>query len=103
MPSTKEFLHFVLDQLSDLEGVSVTAMMGEYLIRYRGKVIGGIYDDRFLVKPTASAKRLMPDAASDVPYPGAKEMLAADIDDRDLMNRLIPAIADDLPEPKKRK
>ena len=102
MASSKEYLDFVLGQLSDLPDVSFRAMMGEYLIYYRGKVIGGIYDDRLLVKPTDSAKKLLPDGVFELPYQGAKEMLLADIDDRDLLVRLIPAIADDLPTPKKR-
>ena len=101
MASSKEYLDFVLEQLSDLPDISSRPMMGEYVIYYRGKVVGGIYDDRFLVKPTASAKKLLPDGVSELPYPGAKEMLMADIDDRGLLNRLIPAIADDLPAPKK--
>ena len=77
-------------------------MMGEYIIYYNGKVIGGIYDNRFLVKPTVSAKEIIPDAPYELPYDGAKEMLLADIDNRDLMNKLIPAIADDLPAKKKK-
>lgn len=103
MASSREYLDFVLEQLSKLDDVSHRAMMGEYIIYYQGKVIGGIYDDRFLVKQTKSAKELMPDAALELPYEGAKEMLLADIDNRELVNKLIPAIANDLPEPKKRK
>ena len=101
MGSSKEYLDFVLEQLSDLPDISCRAMMGEYVIYYRGKIVGGVYDDRFLVKPTASAKKLLPDDVFELPYQGAKEMLSADIDDRDLLNRLIPAIADDLPAPKR--
>jgi TfoX/Sxy family transcriptional regulator of competence genes len=79
-------------------------MMGEYIIYYQGKVIGGIYDDRFLVKPTASAKRLMPDAAFELPYEGAKEMLLVEeIEDRDFLVDLFNAMVDELPAPKKRK
>ena len=103
MATGKAYLAFVLDQLSGLEGVSCRPMMGEYVIYYQGKVVGGIYDDRFLVKPTASARELMPDAVPELPYPGAKEMLPADVDDRELLNRLLPAVAADLPAPKKRK
>ncbi len=102
MPSTKEFLDFVLDQLSDLDGVSASSMMGEYLIRYRGKIVGGIYDDRLLVKPTAAARRLLPDAARETPYPGAKEMLLVEeVDDREFLCGLFDAIADDLPDGKR--
>ena len=74
MPSSKEYVEYVLAQLSDAGEVSSRAMMGEYVIYYRGKVIGGIYDDRFLVKPTASARRLLPDAELQLPYEGAKEI-----------------------------
>lgn len=102
MASGKEYLQFVLEQLSELDGISYRAMMGEYVIYYCGKVIGGIYDDRFLVKPTPSAKALIPDAPYELPYEGGKEMLLADIDDAELLKTLIPAIAADLPEPKKR-
>ena len=75
MASGKEYLDFILEQLSDLEGVSYRPMMGEYILYYHGKVIGGVYDDRFLVKPTKSAEALMPDAARELPYEGAKEMI----------------------------
>ncbi len=103
MASSKEYLDFVLDQLSSLEGISCRAMMGEYIIYYQGKIIGGIYDDRFLVKQTPSAKRLMPEAPPEVPYEGAKEMLLVeDIDDREFLPRLISAMAAELPAPKKR-
>jgi len=97
MASNKEYLDFVLEQLSDLDGITYRSMMGEYIIYYQGKVIGGIYDDRFLVKQTESSKKLIPDAPLELPYEGAKEMFSADIDNRDLMNELIPKIADDLP------
>ena len=78
--------------------------MGEYIIYYQGKIVGGIYDDRFLVKPTKSAMALMPDASRELPYEGAKEMLLVeDIDDRDFLNELLNAMADELPAPKKKK
>ena len=102
MASTKDYLNFVLEQLSDLDGVSYRAMMGEYVIYFDGKVIGGIYDDRFLVKQTKSSKELIPDSPLELPYDGAKEMFLPDIDNRELMNELIPQIADDLPAPKKK-
>ena len=93
-----------MEQLSDREGVSYRAMMGEYIIYYRGKVVGGIYDDRFLVKPVASARAMMPDAAYELPYPGAKEMLLVDdVDDRDRLTALLEVMYDELPEPKKKK
>jgi len=103
MASSKEYLEFVLEQLSDLNDISYRAMMGEYVIYYQGKVIGGIYDDRFLVKPTDSARRLLPNAIFELPYQGANEMILADVDNKDLLKRLIPAIADDLPMTKKKR
>ena len=103
MASSKEYLEFVLDQLSDLGGVSCRAMMGEYVIYFEGKIVGGIYDNRFLVKRTAASEKLLPDAPLEIPYEGGREMLSPDVDNRDLLNFLIPAIADDLPAPKKKK
>ena len=78
MASSKEYLTFILEQLSDLEGISYRAMMGEYIIYYREKIVGGIYDDRLLVKPVKSAVSLMPNAIYELPYDGAKEMLLVD-------------------------
>jgi TfoX/Sxy family transcriptional regulator of competence genes len=103
MASSKDFLQFVLEQLSPLGDVSVRPMMGEYVLYHRERVVGGIYDDRLLLKPTPSARLLMPDAERDIPYDGAKEMLVADVDDAALTCRVIEAIAADLPEPKRRK
>ena len=104
MASDKEYLEFILEQLSDADGISHRAMMGEYIIYCDGKVIGGIYDNRFLIKPTASAKALMPDADCELPYEGAKEMLLVDnLDSREFLAELVTAVADDLPAPKKKK
>ena len=104
MASSREYLDFVLEQLSKLDDVSYRAMMGEYIIYYQGKVIGGIYDDRFLVKQTKSAKELMPDAALELPYEGAKEMLLVDnLDDKEFLAALFNAMVNELPAPKKRK
>ena len=104
MASSREYLDFVLGQLSELDDVSYRAMMGEYIIYYRGKVIGGIYDDRFLVKQTKSAKKLMPEAVLEPPYEGAKEMLLVDNpDDRAFLAELFNAMVDELPATKKRK
>ena len=104
MASSKDYLEYVLDQLSSLNDISYRAMMGEYIIYYQGKIVGGIYDDRFLVKPTKSALDLMPDASRELPYEGAKEMLLVeDIDDRDFLNELLNAIVYELPAPKKKK
>ena len=102
MASSKEYLDFIMDQLSDLEDVKVRAMMGEYIIYYRGKIVGGIYDDRFLVKPVPAAVALMPDAQKEMPYEGAKEMLLVDnVDNREFMCNLLRAIYDELPAAKK--
>ena len=78
MASSKDYLEYILDQFSDLDDISYRAMMWEYIIYYRGKIVGGIYDDRFLVKQTKSAIALMPDAEKELPYEGAKEMLLVD-------------------------
>ena len=102
MASDRDYLDFVLEQLSDLDGITYRAMMGEFIIYYQGKVIGGIYDNRFLVKQTKSALEMLPDAPLELPYEGAKEMLLVDVDNRELLNELIPKIAEDLPEPKKK-
>ncbi|OPZ21263.1 MAG: hypothetical protein BWZ04_01121 [Firmicutes bacterium ADurb.BinA205] len=103
MPSTKDYLDFILEQLSLLEGVSHRAMMGEYILYYRDRVFGGIYDDRFLVKPVNVARELLPDASFEKPYDGAKAMLMVDnVDDREFLMRLITAMYDELPEPKRR-
>ena len=104
MASKKEYLDFVLEQLSELNDISFRAMMGEYILYYQGKIIGGIYDDRFLVKPTNSAKSLMPDARLELPYEGAKEMLLVEnLDNREFLNELLNAMIDELPAPKKKK
>ena len=101
MSSHPEYLHFVLDQLSGIEGVTCRPMMGEYLLYYHGKLFGGIYDDRLLVKPTKSARALLPEAPLALPYEGAKQMLLVeDLDDPAFLATLIPAIAKDLPEKK---
>ena len=104
MASSKGYLEFVLDQLSGLRGITHRAMMGEYIIYYQGKVIGGIYDDRFLVKNTASAKQLMPDAPLEMPYEGGSLMLLVeDIDDREFLEKLFDSMVDELPAPKTKK
>ena len=103
MASRKEYLDFILEQLSELDDVTYRAMMGEYVIYYRGKVVGGIYDDRFLVKPTKSAMAMMPNADMELPYAGAKEMLLVDdVDNKELLTELLKAMLPELPAPKKR-
>ena len=78
MASSEEYRDFILDQLSGLDEISCRTMMGEYIVYYRGRIVGGIYDDRFLVKPTKTAVAMMPDADKELPYEGAKEMLLVD-------------------------
>ena len=104
MASSKEYLDFILEQLSGLEGITYRAMMGEYILYMHGRIIGGIYDDRFLVKPTKSAMAMMPDADREIPYEGAKEMLLVDnVDTRGFLEELRTAMHDELPAPKPKK
>ena len=104
MASSKEYLDFVMEQLSGLDGVSYKAMMGEYIIYFNEKIIGGIYDDRFLVKQTKSSLALMPEASLELPYEGAKEMLMVDdVDDREFLEKLFNAMLPELPDRKKKK
>jgi TfoX/Sxy family transcriptional regulator of competence genes len=104
MASTKEYLDFILEQLSELEEITYRAMMGEFIIYYRGKVVGGIYDDRFLVKPVKSAIEMMPEADKELPYEGAKEMLLVDnVENKEFLRDLLEAMYDELPAPKKKK
>ena len=104
MPSSREYLNFILEQLSDLSEITYKPMMGEFLIYYRGKLVGGIYDDRLLVKPVKSAINYMPDAAYALPYNGAKEMLLVNnVDDKEYLSGLFEATVYDLPTPKTRK
>ena len=103
MASSKAYLHFILEQLSDLDDISYRAMMGEYILYYRGKIIGGIYDDRLLVKKTKAALELMPAATCELPYEGAKEMLLVDeVDSKEFLTKLFDAMYDELPVPKRK-
>ena len=103
MASSENYLQYVLEQLSSIDEITYRAMMGEYILYYRGKIVGGIYDDRLLVKRMPAAERLMPNAPLAIPYEGAKEMLLVeDIEDRDLLIALVSALYDELPAPKKR-
>ena len=104
MASSKEYLEYILEQLSDLDEITYRAMMGEYIIYYRGKIIGGIYDDRFLVKPVQSAIEMMPDANKELPYDGAKEMLLVDeVENKEFLGELLKAMYEELPAPKKKR
>ena len=96
MASSKEYLDFVLEQLSDLEDIRFRAMMGEYIIYYKNTVVGGVYDDRFLIKNTPSARAIVPSAALEIPYEGAKAMILPDVDNRTVLQQLIPAVFGDL-------
>ena len=104
MASSKEYLHFVLEQLSDLDDISYRSMMGEYILYYHGKIVGGVYDDRLLVKKTRSALERMPTAVCDFPYEGAKEMLLVEeVDSKEFLTKLFEAMYDELPLPKPRR
>ena len=104
MASSKDYLEYILDQLSGLDDISYRAMMGEYIIYYRGKVVGGIYDDRFLVKPVKAAVAMIPNAEIELPYDGAKEMLLVDdVDNKEFLRELLEAMYSELPAPKKKK
>lgn len=104
MTSSKEYLEYILEQLSDLEDISHRAMMGEYIIYYRRKIVGGIYDDHFLVKPVPAAIKLMPDADMELPYEGAKEMLLVDnLEDKEFLKELLDEMYGELPAPRKKR
>ena len=104
MASTKEYLSFILEQLSELNEITYRAMMGEYIIYYQKKIIGGIYDDRLLVKPVQVAKELMPEASYELPYEGAKEMLLVqNVNDKCFLQNLFESMYDELPENSKKK
>ena len=104
MASNKEYLNFILEQLSSLDGITYRPMMGEYILYYREKIVGGIYDDRLLVKPVKAAVTLMPDAPYELPYEGAKEMLLVEnVDSREFLEVLFTAMYDELPAPKKKR
>ena len=104
MASSKEYLAFILGQLSELEEITYRAMMGEFVIYYRGKIVGGIYDNRLLVKPVKAAIRYMPTAPYEVPYEGAKEMLLVEeVDNKEFLTGLFRAMYEELPAPKPKK
>lgn len=104
MASSKDYLNFILEQLSGLDDVTYRAMMGEYILYYREKIVGGIYDDRLLIKPVKAAFALMPDAPCELPYEGAKEMLLVEnVDDSAFLTKLFETMYEELPAPKKKK
>lgn len=103
MSSSKEYLNYILEQLAPLEKIAYRPMMGEYILYYQGKVVGGIYDDRLLVKPVKSAVAYLPAAPRELPYDGAKEMLLVeDVDDKALLTGLFRAMVEELPPPKRK-
>lgn len=103
MASTKAYLDYILEQLSELKEITYRAMMGEYIIYYRGKVVGGIYDDRLLVKPVKSALSIMPMATYELPYEGAKEMLLVEeVDSKCFLTELFQVMYEELPETKRK-
>ena len=104
MASSKDYLNFILEQLSGLDAITYRTMMGEYILYYRGKIIGGIYDDRLLVRPVKAAAGMMPNAPYERPYEGAKEMLLVDnVDDRAFLAELVASMYEELPAPRKKK
>ena len=104
MASSRDFLNFILEQLSDLDEITYKPMMGEFMLYYRGKLVGGIYDDSLLIKPVKSAIGYMPQATYSLPYEGAKEMLLVDnVDDKEYLCGLFDAMFADLPASKSKK
>lgn len=104
MASSKDYLEYVLEQLAELDGITYKPMMGEFILYYRGKIIGGIYDNRFLIKPVKSVISLMPEETYELPYVGAKEMLLVEnVEDKEFFAKLFNAMYDELPSSKKHK
>ena len=104
MASSKEYLHYILEQLSGLEEITYRAMMGEFILYYRGRIVGGIYDDRLLVKPVKAALSAMPSAVYEPPYDGAKPMLLVEeVDSKEFLTRLFTYMYSELPAPKSKK
>ena len=104
MATNKEYLNFILDQLSGLDGIAVKQMMGEYIAYYNGKIVAYLCDDRLLVKPVASAIKMLPDAKTEPPYDGAKDMLLVEnVDDKAFLTELFKSMYDELPMPRKKK
>ncbi|MCQ2533363.1 MAG: TfoX/Sxy family protein [Clostridia bacterium] len=104
MASSKDYLEFILEQLSYIDGITYRYMMSEYILYINGRIFGGIYDNRFMVKITSSSKKIMPDADEELPYEGAKPMLlVTEVDNRDFLKLLIESMYPELPEPVKKK
>ena len=104
MASSKEYLHYILEQLSGLKEITYRAMMGEFILYYRGRIVGGIYDDRLLVKPVKAALSAMPSAVYEPPYDGAKPMLLVEeVDSKEFLTGLFTAMYSELPAPKSKR
>lgn len=95
---------YVVETLTPLGAIRTRAMMGEYVLYYKDKIVGGIYDDRVLVKNVPAAAEILPEAPLEIPYDGAKPMLmVADLENTALMQRLMDVLFDVLPAPKPRR
>ena len=103
MASSKEYLEYVLDLLSGLDDIRYRYMMSEYVIYYRDKVFGGVYDDRFLIKPTKTVLERFPDAEFASPYPGGREMVVLDTEDRTFIKQLVMDMTEEIPAPKEKR
>lgn len=105
MATSKEYMEFLMEQLSELDGVYYRSMMGEYLIYYKDKVAAYICAERFLVRPVPSAIRLLPEAEYDSMTDGGRKKLLRfdDVDNRELLIDLFVSIYEELPKPKARK
>ena len=104
MASSKKYLKYILEQLSALDEISYRSMMGEFIIYYRGRIVGGIYDNRLLVKPVKAAISYMKTAQYELPYEGAKEMLLVDeVDSKEFLTGLFHVMYEELPDPKPKK
>ena len=104
MASSKEYLKYILEQLSALDEISYRSMMGEFIIYYRGRIVGGIYDNRLLVKPVKAAISYMKTTQYELPYEGAKEMLLGDeVDSKEFLTGLFHVMYEELPAPKPKK
>ena len=110
MPSSEKFRDHVLQQFKGelFNGgfrVTTRKMMGEYILYADGKIFGGIYDDRLLVKPVPAALAMLPGAKKQLPYDGAKPMLritAEQIEDSAFLAKLLDAMLPEVPAPKKK-
>lgn len=101
MASSTEYLEYVLGLLAGVPEVTTRKMMGEYLLYASGKLFGGVYDDRFLVKDTPASRAALP--TSEIPYDGASAMMLVDIEDRDFVANLVISMLSELSEPQPRR